>query len=127
MLNEVFAERVCQVERITSRVSDGAGGWVVQRQLVGELVGSLQPAAVTSVERDVGDVEQAEPRWTFFVDPGSDVERSDELVFESSRRFRVTFVARWQSADEVPVGVFGELIGALDHDVVHLEEVQRGR
>lgn len=126
MLFEVFAQRECQVERITDRVSDGAGGWLEQRVEVGSLVGSLQPAAITDVERNVGDVERAEVRWSFFCDPGSDVRRSDRLVFGSGREFAVVHVTRWQTADDPPPGLHGELVGALDHDVVFLREVQTG-
>lgn len=126
MLNEVFAQRRCTVERITGRVSDGAGGWVEARTVVGELVGALQPSTASDVERQIGPIEQARVRWEFYVPPASDVERNDHLVF-AGHRFRVTHVTRWASTDAVAETAAGALLGSLDHDVVGLIEVQSGQ
>lgn len=124
MLIDVFAHRTCEVERITDRVSDGAGGWVEQWTQVGELTGSLQPS--TGSEQTAGDTERAEVGWRFYCDPGSDVARDDVLVFAGDVRYRVTHVVRWQAADSASSPWAG-VVGALDHDVAHLDEVQTGR
>lgn len=125
MLNEVFGQRRAQVERVTGRVSDGGGGWVEQRTVVGELVGALQPSAVLDVERQAGPQQVAQVRWEFYVPPGSDAQRNDHLVFDDGTRFRVTHVTRWRTVDDPPVTAAGMLISALDHDVVRMVEIQR--
>lgn len=132
MLHDRFRTHTMAVER-PIRTSDGSGGWT--RTLVAaeavwggdpdvewggevvawggppEVTGSLQPAG--AAESTAADREEAEARWIFYCDPGSDITRDDELT-NTGRRFRVIAIAEWD-ADST-----------IDHMRVDLEQIQVG-
>lgn len=131
-LHRRFRTHTALVIRTTTRVPNGAGGWVEQRGPVAVVVGSLQPSSVA--EALVTDKERAQERGVFYTDTGVDVQRGDQLsvvfgaltqdelddldlddlgdLFAEPEQHRVVGRRRWEGA------------GPVDHWAFDLEQVQ---
>lgn len=72
MLNNTFA-----VERRT-RVSDGAGGWIIVFEAVGSVEGRIRPA--NSNERLVADSEEQQITHVLYAEAGVDIARGDRVT-----------------------------------------------